>query len=568
MRHIHGRTARSIAMLAPVLAMALTGAGPGGQAATAPPFTTTLIDPGGFEPRIAAAPGGRLWVGTQDAGTVGAVNVGSGAGHEAVLSSGDSGVTWRRTPSAPVPSQSPCCDNDIIVTRTGRVIASIIDLTAADFDVQYTDDGGETWHPSSGVKYGDQDREWLAAGPDDPTTHLPTVYMLWHNLASGAADHEMFVSTSHDNGATFGTPVPTTPAGSPAWLDLQCADSGGPSNIFTNPRTGDVYAVFGTRSSQLGGCGASALGAFEINIVAATRVWVARSTDGGATWTDSLAVDDSQAGNIVGMQVNAGAIDNAGNVYVVYPESPNPYPNYDGAAVRYRHAPADLSSWSAPVTVAPAGGPGHILTYMVAGDPGKLGFFYLAGSAQPSGAPIWYAVSALTLDGLDAAPAITEVPLSDVPTWQGTASNLMGICNPVGGSQAPPFDLVNGAANNQCPRSSDVLGMTLDQNCHFSDVWYASSLAAQRQGTYVSTQSGGPALGPSCSVAGMAPAVAGTAAGVPAGSSVQGVSSGPSLPNTSSEPVPVAPLLLLLAPMLAVIRRTVPRGRCTRTPAA
>ena len=127
-----------------------------------------------------------------------------------------------------------------------------------------------------------------------------------HNLASGVLSHNMWVATSTDNGATFGPYVPITLPGQQAYEDLACADSGGPSNLFVNPRTGRVYAVFGTRSSTVaasGGCGASGTGSFEINVVAATRVWVASAaaldTADATKWTQSLAVDDDAAGNIV-----------------------------------------------------------------------------------------------------------------------------------------------------------------------------------------------------------------------------------------------------------------------------
>src|SRR5207253_3163196 len=88
---------------------------------------------------------------------------------------------------------------------------------------------GATWTASSGATLADQDRPWLATGPGN------RVYLLFHNLASGGVEHEMFVSTSTDGGATFAPPVPIAPPGSAAYLDLQCADSGAPSAQTANP---------------------------------------------------------------------------------------------------------------------------------------------------------------------------------------------------------------------------------------------------------------------------------------------------------------------------------------------
>ncbi|MHB8584797.1 MAG: sialidase family protein [Thermoplasmatota archaeon] len=454
-----------------------------------PTFTSSQVSPGGFEPRMAVGPNDTRWVSTQ-----------SPSRTEVVYRSPD-GLTWNKTPADPVVN-GPCCDNEITVTPSGRVLTSIIGgtLGTTNLDVQWSDDGGKTWTPSKGNALADQDRQWLAVGPKDPSTGQYVVYMLWHNLLSGTADHEMFVSTSKDGGKTFGAPIPVTPPGSPAWVDLQCADSGGPSNIFTNAKTGQVYAVFGTRSSPAGGCGASVTGPFEINVVAATRVWVATSKDEGMTWTDSLAVDDSSAGNIVGMQVNSGTIDDMGNVYVTYPESPKPYPDYDGAAVKYVWAAGDLAHWSKPTTIEPAigggaqPGTGHILAHMAAGDPGKLAFFYLTGDGNGTKA-LWYPTVAVTYDGMDAMPNFTYMRVSPIPAWQGTASGLMGVCNPLGPQPFPVSD-VNAALNGvRCPRSSDVLGQAIDSTCHPMFVWYDDTHLDQKLGgTYVTEETGGPTL--------------------------------------------------------------------------
>ncbi|MHB8572534.1 MAG: sialidase family protein [Candidatus Dormibacteria bacterium] len=525
-------------------------------------FTDAQVTTGGFEPRIAVGPGGRRWLGTQDP-----------LGNEQVFSSTD-GASWHATPLKPPGGAGGCCDNDMVVTRTGRVIAAIISRNL-NFDIEYSDDGGETWSTSQLTGLADQDREWLAVGPDDASTGLPTVYMLWHNLVTGSADHEMLVSTSKDNGATFGPPIPVTTPGNQAWLDLQCADSGGPSNIFVNPRSGQVYALFGTRSSTLGGCGASALGPFEINVVAATRAWVATSTDEGMTWSDSLAVDDSATGNIVGAQLQAGAVDAGGNVYVLYPESPNPYPDYNGAAMKYVHADAAMTHWSRPVTVAAPGGVGHTLPYIVAGDPGHLGIFYMTGYDPGDGSgPQWFPEAAVTTDGLDAGPTISENWLANIPTWSGTESQVMGYCAPYGSSQQPPADILNALGQGfTCGRGSDVLGMSLDSQCHFMVTWYASpAVAGPDAGTHVSTQSGGPALGGACGVAGQPAA---PVAAAPPGGGTLGRSTSPAiLPNTAGAPGPgpATWILLLPAALLAALHARARRrgvaigGRYTSAP--
>ena len=113
-------------------------------------------------------------------------------------------------------------------------------------------------------------------------TGKPTVYLLYHNLGSGTANHNMYVATSTDGGETFGAAGADAPSrAQTAYADLQCADSGGPSSIAVNPTTGRIYVFFTTRAGvvdpglpDFGGCAARPA---EFNIVNATRVWVATS---------------------------------------------------------------------------------------------------------------------------------------------------------------------------------------------------------------------------------------------------------------------------------------------------
>jgi len=524
--------------------------GASAQIATGPVYGAAALLPssdGGTEPRVTVTPDGRRWVISNQNGT-------------AVVYGSSDGVHWTRTASDPSDQVVPTIDVDIVSTRTGRLIATELDFDGPAIVTSYSDDYGATWTPSSsfstapadGTEYADQDRPWLAVGPDDASTHQPRVYLLFHNLFSGAASHNMYVATSTDGGASFGPPIPTTIPGDQAWLDLQCADSGGPSNLVVNQKTGQIYAVFGTRSSAGGGCGASVTGSFEINVVAATRVWVATATPDSATtpggWTQSLAVDDNASGQIVGMQLAPGALDNSGNIYVFYPESPNAYPDYDGAAVRYVHAPADMSAWSAPVTVAPAGGAGHLLPHIVAGDPGKLDFAYFTGVAQSGGdKPLWYMTVAQTLDGLSASPHIVERRVSEIATYQWTASQMMGACG-----SGPAAGVENGF---DCSRSTDVWGIALDAQCRAVVTWPvqsdgsdgATKDAKTTQGTYVAVQTGGPSLcGPAAQTAAVSSATPSPTAQVQAATST----AAPKLPNTSAvatagEGAGAAALLLL-----------------------
>ena len=481
------------------------------------------------EPRTTVAPDGTRYV---------VSNSSSGA---AVWRSAD-GLTWGPNDGVAIAGQTAgTIDTDIVSTRTGRLIAVELDDGGINFRTSYSDDGGQTWTPVNGPSgqagpftgtgYADQDRPYLAVGPDDPSTHLPRVYALMHNLASGAASHNMWVATSTDNGADFGPYIPVTLPGSQAWFDLQCADSGGPSNLFVDQNTGRVFAVWGSRStggpaaSQAGGCGASATGSFEINVVAATRTWIATAPASGVTdptqWTQTLAVDDNATGQIVGMQLSPGAVDQAGNVYIVYPESVNAYPDYRGAAIKYVHASeADIAAnpygtsgpakqvWSAPVTVAQGGSnacltttcPGNLLPHIVAGSAGEIDLAYFHGVGDGSGntQTDWYPTAAQTLDALDPHPTFGYATLSAHPAYAGAdASHMMGACG-----TGPAAGVQNGFA---CTRSTDIWGVALDNAGNLLVTWpgdgssgdefYSASNNPQAvPGTQVSMQTGGTTI--------------------------------------------------------------------------
>src|SRR3954464_10355497 len=154
----------------------------------------------GTEPRVAVGPDDRRFVVTTD---------GEQGGAAVVYSSAD-GHAWSKTAGDVGGQTAPTIDVDIVVLPTGRIVASELDTAGLNFPTGYSDDGGTTWTASTGTTTADQDRQWFAVGKVDPQTKQPRVYLLFHNLACGLAQHNMWVQTSHDGGATFGAPVPVT----------------------------------------------------------------------------------------------------------------------------------------------------------------------------------------------------------------------------------------------------------------------------------------------------------------------------------------------------------------------
>jgi hypothetical protein len=472
--------------------------------AAAPVFRTTRLPVpntgDGTEPRVSVAPDGTTWVVTTN---------GTQGGDAVVFGSKDGGATFTKTESD-IPGQvAPTIDVDIVTEPDGRIFASELDAAGLNFPSGYSDDGGKTWTASQGTRAADQDRQWFAVGPKDEGTGKYTVYLLYHNLATGFGNHNMYVQKSADGGATFGAPVPTTVPGQDAFADLQCGDSGGPSTIMVDQRTGEIYVVFTTRAATLGnidagGCAAPLVGQpIEINVVAGTRVWVSRSQTGEAgTWTPSLAVDKNTEGHIVSMQLAYGALDSTGNIYVAYPESPHPFPDYSGGAVRYVFAAADNDGshplqWSSPRQIAPeddSGNTSHQLVHMVVGAPGQMSVAYMTGFTRPDGKADFYLYHAQTQDGLAATPKVEEQRISDVRAYSKfTPSEMMAAC---GDPDNPAQGIENGF---ECDRATDVWGIALDRSCGTVIAWPTGTPnqteeSEARRGTYVSSQTGGPAL--------------------------------------------------------------------------
>ena len=451
---------RSAVLAALALSAGAVAVSAPGSAATGPTFTTVKLPGtgGSAEPRVAVGPKDVKWAVTS-----------ASNGDEIVFRSTD-GIAWKQV-TTPPGQTSATIDVDVATFPSGRVITSELDFAGINFINTYSDDQGQTWKTSTGSTFADTDRQWFATGPNN------TAYLLFHNLLSGTLQHNMFVQTSTDGGATWLPPVPVTTPPMQSYLDLQCADSGGPSGISVNQKTGQVYVFFGTRSSPVGGCAAQPV---EVNIVAANRAWVVTAAAGQTTlptgWHESLAVDDTASGKVVGMQLQGGGLDDAGNVYVAYPESPNPYPDYDGAAIKVVHADAALSSWSTPLTVEAPGGKGHILPLVVGGDAGKIGLSYYSG--LPDGT--WRSDAAIVTGALGSSPRIEKARLSQVQVEKGTASELMGAC------LSGPTATLNGFA---CGRSTDVNGLAVDSCGRLLAIWPSQSGTAQ--GTYTSQQTGG-----------------------------------------------------------------------------
>jgi hypothetical protein len=426
----------------------------------------------GTEPRLAVGAGRQMWAITNDAET----------GLPAVFGAKD-GTTWTRT-TGDFPA-SGFRNSELVTTPSGRLIGVAPDSTGLGVVVAFSEDRGRIWQTASGADFVDQDRPWLAVGPVDPVTHEPPVYLLFHNVVTGPALHNMFVATSTDGGRSFGPPVAVALPGTEAYNDLQCAP-GKPSGIAVDQNTGRIYVSFGTRSSAVGGCG-SLFGAREISLVGETRVWVATSPDASAgSWETHMAADAGT--RMVSASYEPITVDPSGDVYVAYAQTAAPYPDFSRASVRYVWSPPGAQSWSKPVTVVSGEPVGHYDPSIVAPGRGNLGLAYYTGVARDDGVPLWYVDIAIVRDAEAASPAVRAARVADLPAYAGTPDAMAGSCGTGIASEVESGLLCAGAAS--------VWGLALDTRCRLVVAFptVGNDGPGSNPGTFVATQDAGPTV--------------------------------------------------------------------------
>lgn len=444
-----------------LIATALVGAATSSPAA-APKLSATVVhltgSGGSSEPRIAVDPR-----------TDARYAIANATDGSAVVWSSKDGKAFNQV-AGQIPGQvSATIDLDVVVTRTGRIIANELDSDFS-FPTGYSDDHGETWTASKGIPF-DLDRQWLAAGPKGE------VYLVWHNFASGLSPaHEVMVQTSTDGGATFGVPVPVALPGSAAAIDLSCGDSTGPSGIAVDQKTGRLYVAFATRTSAVGGgCGKAAdpNEGVGFNVVPSNHLWVASSPDGSAgSWTDTLAVDTAAARKFIALQYSGISVDAGSNVWLSYTQSLKA-DDYT-SQIRLRSAPAGGTAWRTPVIV-PGTQVGSLFAHVAAGDSGKVAVsWFQVQDGQ------WYPWLGVSTNALSAHPSWTTTPLSSSPTHRGTPAAMSAACG-----SGPTSGLQQGLA---CGRYLDNFGMAVDRAGRAMVVFPS----AIDKGSYVATQTAGP----------------------------------------------------------------------------
>src|SRR5207244_804563 len=151
----------------------------------------------------------------------------------------------------------------------------------------------------------DSDRQWYALDPTDPSI----VYFSYHDFAGP----NIWVNKSTDHGQTFPQQVPIT-AGADNFVDTGAGNTS--ARPLVDPSDHNTVIVFYTSNDAITSATAPPTNEdFDL-----TQIYMARSTDGGKTWTNTKLFDAGKTedlDNTIAHEFSSAAIDSAGNAYVV-----------------------------------------------------------------------------------------------------------------------------------------------------------------------------------------------------------------------------------------------------------
>jgi hypothetical protein len=247
-------------------------------------------------------------------------------------------------------------DTDVAVAPVrnlqGNFNVYVASLTLANVDVSTSTDKGATWSLNAVTTPETiDDREWIAADG------MQNVCISYHNAVQGIT-----VGCSTNAGVTF---TQWTPA-----FDVnhqwQTANNM-IGNLAIDPTSHVMYQAYTSIASSSEVVNGTVNSNYH-------SVWVAVSTNGGASFTDYPIYVNPNTKVQYGSQFPSVAVDSAGNVYTVFSDGHHVYEAYSKDHGR---------TWSAPVRVDKAGT--AIEPWVVAGAAGKIDVvYYKTAYADPS----------------------------------------------------------------------------------------------------------------------------------------------------------------------------------------
>src|SRR5438552_5868103 len=208
---------------------------------------------------------------------IGTSNDGQTAG-VGIFRTTDGGATWTSRDASFYGVQAACCDPGVAYGTDGKVYAIILDTSPPATYILRSSDGGATWQGPSQVST--PDRPNVAVDPSNSNI----VYITYTDFNQPAGRIAGYKST--DGGLTWGSEFfigdPISPPGYQQSSQPRVASNG------------SIYVGYQKYNDENVGCAAG------------VRNEVARSTDGGSTWTVTAELNIVQGGACIAAQAGRG----------------------------------------------------------------------------------------------------------------------------------------------------------------------------------------------------------------------------------------------------------------------
>jgi hypothetical protein len=275
-----------------------------------------------------------------------------------------------------------------------------------DVYVSTSKDGGNAWsvNPTSASIPVD-DREWIAADGANK------VCISYHSTVT---TDEIVVDCSYDAGLTFTQHALAFDVNH----QFHALINNEIGNLTIDPSNHVIYQSFSSIHSAadenpVTGCGVNC---------GTHSVWIARSLDGGLTFTNYEVYDNPNVSMSYGHQFVNVSVDRAGNVYVVYSDNHNLF---------YSFSTNFGQTWSGPSQINQSPSNTAIFPWSSAGSAGGLdvvwyGSGYYDGVNPPDSYPIaasWYVYFAQNLQATTVGSTFTQVAASGIIHYGGVCES-------------------------------------------------------------------------------------------------------------------------------------------------
>jgi hypothetical protein len=399
----------------------------------------------------------------------------------------------------------PSGDADAVVSFDDAYYADNLCL-AGGTNLSYTSrDDGKTWQAGTGLPalagLPDSDRQWYAPDPRNPGV----VYFAYHDLEGPNIN----VWKSTDYGQTFTQWAPVTLLG-PTFVDSSQANT--TSRPWVDPVDPSIVSILYAYNDAVTSA-TTPPNAPEFNL---REFGLARSTDGGVTWTNNQAYDAGTTGgatNTVAHEFPQATMDSAGNIFVLFSEKIGGQTN---THIMMGVLPRGATSFTKVVQVD-TGTLSGVFPWAVAGDPGMVDITWYGSPAADNNDhnAQWSEMFAQTTNALSAHPTFVQSRISGPEPMHSADICLAGtLCLATGGNR----------------NLADFQGVAVDPCGNAEAVW-----TDDNSGTAVTMfgrQTSGTTIRPSAHCAEAAATSGGGVSGLSGSSGAPGGSSGSRAPVT------------------------------------